>query len=221
MSDDTKISQWKADVRRWGFARSLYIRAMRRVTRYLGFFIYHLGSYEMVSNPEIPCRLPNITYRELSRDDLQKASEDPEQHLTMEFVDAALERGDIAFGAYDGSDLVSYVWSSSTSAPHAHGVWVRMKPPHAYGYKALTRADLRGHRLAPSVLLFANAKMLSQGYKYRTGYIATTNFSNKQSGRSLGGVPVGWAGYLKVFGHILVFRTPKAKKIGFEFFKAQ
>jgi len=54
------------------------------------------------------------------------------------FVRAALARGDVAFGAFDGDQLIAYVWRPFGAAPDADGLWVKVDPPHHYAYKAFT-----------------------------------------------------------------------------------
>jgi len=147
-----------------------------------------------------------------------KASDDGDLGLNRDFIKAAIARGDLAFGGFDGSRLVTYVWRSSTSAPHKDGMWVRVSRPYSYAYKSFTRPSYRGRHLAPAILLFSDAQMSQLGYTHRAGFVSLSNYSSVAAGKYMETKPIGYAGYIIWFGQHVPFATRAVKNIGFEFF---
>ena len=157
----------------------------------------------------------------MQSEELMKASTDPELQLGSDFVQAALARGDMAVGAFDGPVLVAYVWWTQTSAPHTDDIWVRVDPPYCYAYKAFARPNYRGNRLGPAVVVFSDAEILKQGFTHRVGFVATTNLKSLAARKHMSAKLTGYAGYLNWFGHFILFRTKMVRDIGFEFYELQ
>ncbi len=172
----------------------------------------------MVDEPEYPSKLTGITYRVIENDELHEASADPEMALSPEFVDAAIERGDTAFGAFEGSLLVSYVWRSETTAPHSKNIWCRAKSPYCYAYKSYTRPSHRGQHISPGVHLCSDIGMLKRGYKFRVGFVEISNWASLAMGKHMGSQIIGYAGYALWFGKCIPFKSRGVRAIGFEFF---
>ena len=214
----TKIANLKADASRFGWGRSLLNRCFRLTARYLGIHAHVVRITKMADDPKYPSELPGITYRAVEIDELYEASADPEMGLSQEFVEAAIERGDPAFGAFDGPLLVSFVWRSETAAPHDHGIWVRVKSPYCYAYKSFTRRSHRGQRISPGVHLCSDKGMVKRGYTYRAGFVEISNWASLAMGKRMGSRYIGYAGYALWFGKCIPFRTRVVKAIGFEFF---
>ena len=214
----TKIANLKADANRFGWRRSLTNRFVRRASRYLGIHAHVVRINEMADEAKYPSELPGITYRAITTDELYAASADPELELSRRFVDAAIDRGDKAFGAFDKSILVSFVWRSEAAAPHSKNIWVRVKSPYCYAYKSFTRRSCRGQRISPGVLLCSDAAMVKRGYQYRAGFVEISNSASLAMGKHMGSRYIGYAGYAQWFGKCIPFRTRDVKAIGFEFF---
>ena len=165
----------------------MFHRVSRLVARFLGIHIHIVRVTHMADRPKYPSTLPGITYRVIQTDELLGASSDPQLDLSRDFVEAAIERGDIAFGAFDGSVLVSYVWRSVSAAPHKKNVWVRVSRPYCYAYKSYTRRSYRGQRISPGVHLCSDAGMLRHGYQYRAGFVEISNWASLSMGKHRGG----------------------------------
>lgn len=213
-----KIAKLQVDANRFGWGRSLLNRLFRLAARYLGVHIHVVRTREMDGDPEYPCKLEGITYRAIEIDELYAAVMDPDLALSRESVDAALARGDVIFGAFDGLRLVSYVWRAKESAPHHNNIWVRVRSPYCYAYRSYTRPSHRGHHISPGVLLCSDAGMLQRGYRYRAGYVEISNWASLAMGKYMDTRVIGRAGYLRWFGRFIPFRTRDVRAIGFEFF---
>ena len=130
------------------------------------------------------------------------------------FVRAALARGDVAFGAFDGDQLIAYVWRPFGAAPDADGLWVKVDPPHHYAYKAFT---LPAYRASASTSPFRSFPTTI----FQVGFSEISNFPGIAAADFLGRRRVGFAGYVKWFGRAVPFRTAGVKRIGFELFEPQ
>jgi hypothetical protein len=152
-------------------------------------------------------------------EELFRAANDPDLDLSLDFVRDALARGDMAFGAFDGDDLVGYTWRTFTAAPDGGGLWARVSRPYQYSYKAFTRPSWRGKRVHVAITFFADAYLLGRGYAFEVGYMEINNFASIGVANFLGRRRIGYAGYVKAFGCRIPFRTPAVQKIGFELFE--
>ena len=173
----------------------------------------------MIANPPYPSIPSGITLKLISPEQLLISISDQELLLTREFVQTAIDRGDLAFGAFDGPALVSYVWRTFTSAPHADNLWVRVNRPYCYAYNSFTLPRYRGQRIGPATHIFSDVEMFKLGFANRAGFVALGNTASLAMGKHMGTKPIGYAGYLKWFGRVFPFRTRAVRKIGFEFFE--
>lgn len=209
----------QADAARWGWMRSIYVRVMQGLSAYLGIHLCVVRATPIVEDPHYPTAPTHISLRELSNQDLLEATQIPELELCRDFVEAADERGDLAFGAFDGPELVALVWRTLAAAPHIDGLSVRVNRPYNYVYKSFTRPSHRGQHLGPTLILYSDLKLLKLGYTHRAGFIDTWNLASLATGKHMGSRFLGYAGYVKWFGRYFPFRSPAVKNIGFEFFE--
>jgi hypothetical protein len=213
------LDKLKSDIKRWGLTRTIFSHIMRRVERYLGIHIHVVRSTAMIENPQYPSIPANITLREIPPKLLLTYISNPALQLSREFVQSAIDRGDLAFGAFDGPTLVSYVWRTFTSAPHTGKLWVRVTRPYCYAYKSLTLPKYRGQRIAPAIHIFSDVEMFKRGFTHRAGFVAVANSASLAMGKHMGTRAIGYAGYLDWFGHAFTFRTKAVRNIGFEFYE--
>lgn len=214
-----KPGSLRANIRRWGWLRGLFSSIVTRAARYSGVHIHTVQACLLTENPQYPAAFSEFTFRQIQPAELLKASEDPELDLSRSFVRAAIDRGDLAFGAFAGNELAGYVWRALGSAPHIEGLWVKVDKPYNYTYKAFVHPNYRGRRISPVLHLFSDVAMIGHNYKYRVGFVAVNNFSSLQACKHMGCETIGYAGYLHWFGRYFPFRTRAAGKIGFEFYE--
>jgi hypothetical protein len=160
-----------------------------------------------------------MTLRIAQPGELLKAAEDPGLDIHPDFVRAALARGDMAFGAFEGDRLVGYTWRTFTAAPDLDGLWARVNRPYQYSYKGFTRPSHRGKRIHVAITYFADAYLLERGYTAEVGFVGITNFSSLAVAKFLGRRRIGYAGYVKWFGRRIPFTTPAVKKVGARLFE--
>lgn len=209
-----KFKNLKEDVGRWGWIRSLFLRVMSMLYRHAGLHVYRINVRPLVRDPPHSRFPAGITVRMLQAEELLKAAEDPELDLPSDFVRGALARGDIAFGAIMSDRLIGYTWRTFTSAPYFDGLWAKVDRPYQYTYKSFTLPAYRGRHIHVGITLFADQHLLERGYTAEVGFIDVVNFTSIGVAKYLGREKIGYAGYVKLFGHRILFRTPAASKVG-------
>jgi len=214
-----KFENLRADVRRWGWKRSVLIRVISMLRRYTDLHIYQINVRPLVRQSPEPYLPSGIAVRIVPPEELLKAADDPELDLGLDFVRDALARGDMAFGAFEGDRLVGYTWRTFTAAPDRDGLWARVGHPYQYSYKAFTRPSYRGKRIHVAITFVADAYLLDRGYTFEVGYMEITNFSSIGVANFLGRRRIGYAGYVKWFGRRILVRTLAVRKIGVELFE--
>src|SRR6185295_4746531 len=81
-----KLENLRADVRRWGWMRSLFIRIVSMLRRYAGLHIYRINVRPLAGQPLEPCVPSGITVRIVRPEELVRVADDPELDLGLEFV---------------------------------------------------------------------------------------------------------------------------------------
>ena len=141
--------------------------------------------------------------------------------LARDMVHAALARGDVCVGAFDGDRLVGYEWIAFGSTPHVAGLWVEFRASDCYIYRKFVHPDYRGLGIAS--LLDAEANRIAARHN-RERVICCIDLNNSASWRSAlrtGGRRAGYVGYLACFGRLLPFRSAGALAQGLRFYDAR
>jgi len=212
------LEYFRAEARRWGWMRVLFKWLMWSLGKYAGLHIYRVNKRPLGRHPGTPDLPSGISLAIVPPGKLLDAAVDPKLDMEPGFVRAALARGDLAFGAFDGDLLVAYVWRTFTAAPAEDGLWVRVDRPCHYAYKAFTLPSYRGKRIHIAISLLCDKYFMEHDYTAEVGFSEISNYPSIAAAEFLGRRRVGFAGYVKCFGRRISFRTPGLKKLGFEFF---
>ena len=213
-----KVRGVQRSLDRFGLAKTIYRILDKGVARPLGIHIYRVRVRDVRTGGDSPPDIPGISFRELDSEELLGAASDPELRLALGFVDAAIQRGDRGFGAFDGPNLIAYAWRSTTTAPDRYGVWVRVSSPYSYSYKAFTVPRYRGRGIAPGLIIVGDARMLEHGFTHRVSFVSLTNYSSLALSEPIHSRWAGLAGYIRKPGRPFIFHSRSVKKTGFEFF---
>jgi hypothetical protein len=162
---------------------------------------------------------PGVHVMLAQRADLEPFLDRPDYGLQRAFVDAAFARNDACVATFVDGELAAYGWVSYAAAPHTHEVWVRVGAGHRYNYKSLTLPRYRGRHLRGSFGVLA-ARDAAEGVTHTLAFIERGNLASERAEQRSGGVRVGQAGFARPFGRLLAFRTPGARRFGFEFVAA-
>lgn len=216
----SKFEKLKAYLRRWGWWRTAYTVVMRAAAKFLGLEVYVLRTRETPEQGSSgEAELPGVTFRLISDEELLNTVDDIALLLKDEFVRPAMDRGDLAFGAFHEGVLIAYVWRSISSAFHYDDCWIRVKEPYSYSYNSFARPEFRGKRIGPALIMYADDEMRKKGYSHRVGIVAVTNYASLRMGEKMGSQNIGHVGFVKWFGRYHFFRSRPAANIGFQFFQ--
>jgi hypothetical protein len=210
----------RVGIKRWGWMRGLFKGLISCLQDYAGLHIYRVNLRPLGRDSTAPDLPGGITLRMVPPRTLLDAVVDPELDMEPGFVRAALARGDLAFGAFDGDYLVAYVWRTFTAAPDADGLWLKVDHPYHYTYKAFTLPSYRGKRIQAAISLLCDKYLLEQGYAAEVGYSELSDFYGIAAAEFSGRRRIGFAGYAMWFGRAIAFRTPGLKKIAVRFFRS-
>ena len=208
----------RADIRRWGVVKSVYLRVMRRAEKFLRFrlFVVHARALDPdAPEDELP---PGCSTRLILEPELIEFSRDPMLSLSPDSIRKAIARGDLCFGYLERGKLVSYTWIATKPTPAEAGLWVRFSDGHSYGYKGLTLPSHRGRHLPECLVHLTDRWQTAHGCRYNIDYIHTLNLPSIAADRRYGNRPIGYAGYVRGFRRVIPFRSRGAKARGFEFF---
>ena len=138
--------------------------------------------------------------------------------LDKKRVDDSLDRGDICSAAYDDGRLIGYAWNAYQRGPHTDDIWIEFQKPHRYGYKSFVLPEYRGRRISNGMAPHSDADSIKLGYTRAISFVETHNYKSirancRHPGRTFEGV----AGYLRLFGKVIPFRSPRVKRLGFRF----
>ena len=197
--------------------RSLYVRVMRRVERFLHFRLFVI--HTRLLDPEAPIDpVPSDCTVGVLNEPQLLGFADPALGLTADGIRRAHARGDVCFGYVERGALVSYMWVATGPTPAEGGLWVRFARPYCYTYKSLTVPTHRGRHLQECLVHLSDRWRTAHGYTHNIDYIDTLNLPSIAADRRYGNRPIGYAGYVTRRGETIPFRTRGAKRAGFEFF---
>jgi hypothetical protein len=113
-----KLESLRAKTSRWGWGRTLFAGFMSCLRTYVGVHIYRVNLRPLAPRSVAPPQLPaGISLCIVPPPKLLDAANEPELDMESGFVRAAPARGDVAFGAFDGDQLIAYVWRPFGAAP--------------------------------------------------------------------------------------------------------
>ena len=142
--------------------------------------------------------------------------------LDPQKVEAALARGDVCMAAFDRENdnrMVGFAWGAPSTAPHGDGLWVAVDFPNLYGYKAYVDPAYRGRGINRAMITERDRATIGDGFNASVGFIETHNYPSIQSNIHLGSEPVGYVGYVKLFGRAYPFHSPKARNTSLRFYR--
>lgn len=155
--------------------------------------------------------------RALAEPELLAWCEDGELELKPAQVRAALARGDLCLGAFDGAQLVGYSWLAFRPAPHVGGLWVHFHPEARYSYKKFVRPAYRNRKLSHALSAFADAPVFRRGRQFTLSFVNLANRASLRSTARAGSRTVGYAGFVRFGRRTLAWRSPGAARYGFRF----
>ena len=194
-------------------------KSIARLRRYLGVDLCRVLAREIGAGTGTgPAQ---FEFRALTRPELLRLCADHGYQLSASWVRSALARGDVCFGALHKDRVAAYVWLAYSAARYTDKVWVRTDPASRYTYKVLVRPEYRGLGLAQELYRRADAAALARGRTRAVMVVQADNQASLRAARRDGFSIVGYAGHVACRGGALAFRSPGARRFGFEFYSVQ
>jgi hypothetical protein len=90
-------------------------------------------------------------------------------------------------------------------------------PSCRYVYHTYTRPEYRGRRLPAALNALDETEAAAQGRTHTISFVESHNYPSIAFGNRLGNRCIGYAGYVRLCGRPYPFRTPGARRHGFQF----
>lgn len=153
----------------------------------------------------------------VSPSDLMKIAESPEYEMTLDFVEAALAKGDTCYGIWKDAALASYGWYSHVpTALDNERLSFRFDPWYVYMYKGFTLDAYRGKRLHAIGITRALAAYRQGGFSGLVSYVESNNFDSLRSCDRMGFSKCGCIEVLGIGGHYRVRHEKSCAKYGLD-----
>ena len=160
-----------------------------------------------------------LDLRVLGLPELLPLCSNPELNLRPDAVSAALARGDLCVGAFDGATLAGYCWFAFRPLPHLDGVWVRFDPAVAWTYKSLVLPAYRGRGIAAALYRFADPECRERGCRRSVICVERHNGPSIQAALRAGYAAEGYGAYLVRSKRFIAWSSLAAKGGGIAFFR--
>ena len=216
------LSAIRGRIQDWGWRRAIFWQIMHTLKEYFGITL----SYVRVSADRLDLRDPTPPEMPPGYEVFIATKEDFEpfvdkvEFLDREFVDDAFANGDEAsIALYDG-ELVGYSFVTRVKARVTSQLELHVPKNFRYAYKAWTREDHRRRnvsRMLSHVRLYDNPLRRHEErgiwIVFVHNYPSLLHSYRHPSERS---IPMGFVGWITLFGKQIPFNTRKAKWIGLE-----
>jgi GNAT superfamily N-acetyltransferase len=197
----------------------MHARITSRLQRHLGLTLYRVLSRPL--DPAAAVTAGPLRFTLLSETELLPHCADPELELAAATARAAFARGDLCVGALEGERLAGYAWLAFGATPESGGVWVDFDPLAIYSYRHFVRPGCRGRRIAAGLLPAADALCAQRGRSRCVTLIYTYNRASIRASERSGARGVGYIATLRLFGRLLCWRSPGARRERVRLFKPQ
>ncbi|NKC02181.1 MAG: GNAT family N-acetyltransferase [Pseudomonadales bacterium] len=212
-----RLKRAKTSAAQWGVVRTSWAILMHRLSPWVKICRVQRIAAE---RSNIPGAFDGISVRLANRDELLLAVTDLPD-LDPTYVHEAMDRGDICAAGFDGGRMVGFIWATLTTAPHGDGLWAKVDPPYAYGYKSYVLPEYRGERLVSRLGHCRDCECLSRGCDYVVAFVESHNYASLRASLHAGAENVGFAGYIKLFKRSFPFRSSRARRSTFRFYQRQ
>lgn len=198
----------------------VFARLRERRQKYFRFISCWLVSYDIDMDGPLPTAKQPVEIRELLPDDDAGIKALIRMYRVPADAPGILGRmldSEHCYAAYLDGKIVSYTWFSRKE-------WVReyyndllcLQPGEIYIHDAYTIPELRGQNIYPLLKALASRDLAERfGAKKVLSYVKVQNIASLNASRKLGGMKVGWFGYMRLFArHVpLVIRFPKPRRL--------
>ena len=207
----------------WGLKRAIYWQIMHTLARYLGIELLYVRVSADRDDLQMkePIPVVPVAYRPklaTKEDLLPYVGKIP--HLDEEFVDSSFDRGDICVAVFYEEQLVHFAFSTRVRARVTDQLEVIVPPGFRYGYKSWTDPEHRRRQVSRLAQRYRTEQRVIPFDVRGIHMVATHNYPSLMHGYrhpSRRSIPMGFVGWVTLFGRQYPFASRHAKWIGFEF----
>jgi hypothetical protein len=209
------LKNLRQKVSRHGARAALHAAGMRLVNAVAPFKSLR-GVYLEEPDPAFLQCPAGLTARFATPEMLREFTRDPDNELSMQFVEEALVRGDQCFAICDGSTLASYGWYTTKPASVGlPGFLLHFDPRWTYMYKGFTHRRNRGQRLHAFGMAMAMHHYRERGFRGLVSYVESTNADSLKSCARLGYREFGSVYLLNFLGRWRTLSSPGCEQFSF------
>jgi hypothetical protein len=191
------VSRFAEDRSRHGFWLTVYAWALRLARRVFGFTRIECLRLLRLKPETNSQTIQTVQCRFVTRRELECASLEPETELPLDFLTAALDKGDDCFGVFAGEKLISYAWYSAQPTDVMDGFRVGFPKDSILLYKAFTQPRYRGRGFNRLGVRQAAGNYLRLGFRAILCHVHAENLASLKSFDHLG---------CEKFGSVTYFR---------------
>ena len=176
------VSLIQSHLKNYGFWATVYDIGYRGVNRLL---LYESLRGMWISFPNLNKKYleasPQYVARFLSQQEIVNLARAPESHVSDQFVEIALAKGDECYAIFDGQHLASFGWYSQKPTLLQPRLTLHFAPSYVYMYNGYTFPEYRGQRLHAVGMSRALKEYSNRG---RKGLVSVVQSNNLESLRS-------------------------------------
>jgi hypothetical protein len=135
--------------------------------------------------------------------------------MNVDFINAALAKGDECYGIFDGPQLVSMGWYSNRPTPLSDKLTLCFDRSWMYMYKGYTLHAYRGKRLHGVGMTKALYEYTKRGARGLISYVKSNNFQSLRSTERMGYRIFGDIYIAQPVGRALTWATPGCAEYDF------
>lgn len=173
--------------RRFGLGAAARYAVWRVLDRAFGYTPYRCFVRAVAAGASAPQSAEGIACRPLAPGEVESfACADPRLEIGEAFLAKARQRGDICIGAFDGSQLVGYAFSSTLPTEFDGEFCFAVPRSAVYNYKAFVMPSHRGRRVHAQLWEARRQLFCRLGHEHMAAIVVATNYPSLRSLARLG-----------------------------------
>ena len=206
----------QSHLKNYGFWATVYDIGYRGVNRLL---LYHTFRGIWISFPNLNKKYleapPQFQARFLSQEEIASLVSDPEGHVSEQFAEIALAKGDMCYGIFDGQHLASFGWYSQKPTLLQPRLTLHFDPSYVYMYNGYTFPEYRGQRLHAVGMSRALKAFSDRGCKGLVSVVESNNLESLRSCYRMGYKDFGILRAVGLFDKLWTFHSRGCEAFSF------
>lgn len=196
-------------------------KLLPRLRRYLGLNVVFVLRRALNGRARAASARAGLECRPLEEAELLAFAADQRLELSEQWVREAYARGSLCLGALARGELLGYTWLAFGDTPYAAGLWVGLDDRLRYSYKSFVRPECRGERIIQALHAFADCPELRRDRHFTVDFVDADNHPSLAALERSGASRIGFALYARIFGKLLVLRSPGLRRAGIALYEPE